>query len=1009
MSFDAHVNFGYSLVATPPSPALSGGSLVLRAGDGALLPAVSFNMIVWPVEQLPLASNAEIVRVAVVNGDTLTILRAQEGSTAKAILAGYQVAVGITEKTITDIESAITAIIGEIGEPNGIAPLDGNGDLPLSAVPPSVVTGTLLNPMDYGATGSGQRHNDATVTGTHTVSSPLSATAWQASSPIGSRILICSALASGGDAWTTITGFDGVHTITVSATLNTGLTQATTIVWGTDDTTAITNMFTAFESLTNCSIKWPGLIFLYNGTGLASPNPSMDFTPGAMIALGPGVALVVSPTVNSALAPVKDVNILNPWTIGGYGLVYLSYTGGESSTSRKRIKGFYCENFSGAAVADLSNNCPYWKIDGVPRQSVVEQGIGVVMAGLVDQCEIDVDSINLIGTVKLGQGGNSGLIRGSAVYTVPGGAVTLSGAPRWHLWVVPQQGSATSSGAGLDVKLRMMDDGNGLQSTDYRIIGLEQNTGVGTDFSNYMPAYTTNSGSTNYLSGMRFHDSIVAGGGSFHNPVFYTSVLNTNLLGYVFEDCATEGTVPSYVIQFKQTPIPGATGIGNRVANWRPVDGTTGSAKPTFPASNDLGILVDDPHQIFTQTIKAYPGAADPSDYQQLLTTGIRSFTLGNATQTNITDDIGGTDASAITFTSTNGEALAQINTNPTPGVPMWVEFSLEQGAGTPMTAIAVQLLYSGPGTIHKQWWVTAIPASWGAGAPSSRYRFLVPALEAVASAIFLQFKAITGISLGTLNVGRVRVYHATEPINTDGHAAGNVISPGALATGVKAGAAADGDVQFPQDGMIRGDKTNNLTWVRLNGGWVPQGPSKRYYLNGGHPYRESMAREAIQLGTLAITTGVMQMAAIELYEGDIVTNLTFVAGTTSMVIGTNNDGHLWFALYTIAGVFLSQSADQGGAVTWGQKTTKTLALGTPQTISASGVYLAAVMIAIGTGGSPTLPTFYGAAPGSEMANVLLTGQTQLAATNGTGLTTTAPAGPITPVVAGNMLYAVAS
>ncbi len=102
---DAHKNFAYSTVATAPSPASSGTSLILAAGDGAKFPAVPFNATVWPAGVNPITTNAEIVRVTAVVTDTLTITRAQEGSSARSVIVGDQIAATITAKTLTDIEN----------------------------------------------------------------------------------------------------------------------------------------------------------------------------------------------------------------------------------------------------------------------------------------------------------------------------------------------------------------------------------------------------------------------------------------------------------------------------------------------------------------------------------------------------------------------------------------------------------------------------------------------------------------------------------------------------------------------------------------------------------------------------------------------------------------------------------------------------------------------------------------------------------------------------------------
>ena len=105
MSFDTHANLAYSTVATAPSPASSGTSLVVAAGQGAWFPAPPFNALVWPVGAIATPANSEIVRVTVVSTDTLTITRAQESTSARSIIVGDQIALAVTAKTLTDIEA----------------------------------------------------------------------------------------------------------------------------------------------------------------------------------------------------------------------------------------------------------------------------------------------------------------------------------------------------------------------------------------------------------------------------------------------------------------------------------------------------------------------------------------------------------------------------------------------------------------------------------------------------------------------------------------------------------------------------------------------------------------------------------------------------------------------------------------------------------------------------------------------------------------------------------------
>jgi hypothetical protein len=119
---DAHANFAVSTVATAPSPASSGTSLVVAAGQGALFPTVPFNATVWPVSTQPTTANAEIVRVTNISTDTLTITRAQESSSARTVIVGDQIAATVTAKTLTDVEATAAAAI-----PNAL--VDAKGDL----------------------------------------------------------------------------------------------------------------------------------------------------------------------------------------------------------------------------------------------------------------------------------------------------------------------------------------------------------------------------------------------------------------------------------------------------------------------------------------------------------------------------------------------------------------------------------------------------------------------------------------------------------------------------------------------------------------------------------------------------------------------------------------------------------------------------------------------------------------------------------------------------------------
>lgn len=93
------VSTGYDSVAT---------SIVLHAG-GSSLPAAPFNMTWWNSSDFPDPSNdpnVEIVRVTGISGNTLTVLRGQEGISPSTKNTGgktYTMMLGITAKMIAAI------------------------------------------------------------------------------------------------------------------------------------------------------------------------------------------------------------------------------------------------------------------------------------------------------------------------------------------------------------------------------------------------------------------------------------------------------------------------------------------------------------------------------------------------------------------------------------------------------------------------------------------------------------------------------------------------------------------------------------------------------------------------------------------------------------------------------------------------------------------------------------------------------------------------------------------
>lgn len=102
---DARKNFAIATVATAPVPATTGTTLTLAAGTGTRFPAAPFNAVIHPSGTAPDPTNAEIVRVTDLTGDTVTMTRIQEGTSARTVKPGDVFGAYITKKMLDDIET----------------------------------------------------------------------------------------------------------------------------------------------------------------------------------------------------------------------------------------------------------------------------------------------------------------------------------------------------------------------------------------------------------------------------------------------------------------------------------------------------------------------------------------------------------------------------------------------------------------------------------------------------------------------------------------------------------------------------------------------------------------------------------------------------------------------------------------------------------------------------------------------------------------------------------------
>ena len=157
----------------------------------------------------------------------------------------------------------------------------------------------------------------------------------------------------------------------------------------------------------------------------------------------------------------------------------------------------------------------------------------------------------------------------------------------------------------------------------------------------------------------------------------------------------------------------------------------------------------------------------------------------------------------------------------------------------------------------------------------------------------------------------------------------------------------------------------------------------------------ETVNRALAGSNSSVLSSGRMQMIALPLTAGTVVTTATFLAATT----GAGTPTAQWFALYDSARVLLGQTADDTSTA-WAANNTKTLTFAAPITTTYTGMHYLAICVAAAT--PPTLFSYGGAAITNGLTPVL-------AGFADTGLTTTAPATAAAITAAAAVPYAYVS
>ena len=323
---DALKNFAYSLVATAPSPATSGTSLVVTAGQGSYFPATPFDATIWPAGSQPSNTNAEIVRVTNVSTDTFTITRAQYGTTAQSIAIGYQIA-----------QTVDANLIGQL------APLTGATFTGAVTSPDFVASGLTGATGGYRWVGS-KTTSGAPTSGTFAVGDmmwDITATLWICTiagtpgtwNPVSSIDLTrrsATATAILGEV-TIFTGSTASQTITLPANPVAGTSFAivnnasvTVNILGGTNSLSIENV--TYTATTPYTVPvGAGYGFVFDGTGIWYGTWTTDITNlvGTLAVTNGGTGTATAPAIGS-IPLATSTSVYTPLAIGANGTVLTS-------------------------------------------------------------------------------------------------------------------------------------------------------------------------------------------------------------------------------------------------------------------------------------------------------------------------------------------------------------------------------------------------------------------------------------------------------------------------------------------------------------------------------------------------------------------------------------------------------------------------------------------------------------------------------------------------------------
>ncbi|GEM_PF-2775375 len=488
--------------------------------------------------------------------------------------------------------------------------------------------------------------------------------------------------------------------------------------------------------------------YIYSGSGHPFSGKRL-FLSGSgpeatQIILAPGSRLIDTETEKVAFE-MSGFQVAN-----GLGAFRSRFSGVDVSY-QKLFENMVFIGYTACAIDLNAQDCPYWKIqNNTFRAANSSSTIGIALSRWADLSLLKGNAFlsNRV-HLKMRSAGQCVNVESNDFIQFELG----DGTPRISIWIVP---GATNEGHGCNISSDNKFGLENLHPDDRRIVIAPELPGESNGTS--MPDLSSDT--SEFVYGPTITDNVFCGSDLASPSLLYSTT--PNVRGTFIDFNKLQYKTPKHLLEFKTPPSTSEPTMFTNRLGGNNISITAGIASAPLVPTNAPGscTYTDDVYANAGSPTNIYPhtsGANDRTGYVELFSSRASGYPLagGATSQGRVTDATGETDAAALTLP--NFAALnCTLPTAPiTVGAPTWIEVDLRLAGATPLNSLLVRIIHSvGGNSIQRMVQPTS---TW------TRFRFPYK-FRGKDLASTLQVINLSGAT-GTVEVGRVRVYHAREPI----------------------------------------------------------------------------------------------------------------------------------------------------------------------------------------------------------------------------------------------------